>query len=316
MKDKLPFISFIASAVFLAYLWGILTGAYRIFPFPIIKSAQDVVDEFMPGDSENATVSSRQGVRRLHSFPYRQDYSGHGVTISNPEKSDQGYTLFTAFNGEKCTNLLVDFQGNVVHEWYIKFSDVWGKDAPFLEQQFSDEFTCWQGTQLLPNGELIATFIDNGRPYCGGLVKINLDSEIVWSLPKCTHHDVHIGEDGLLYAPGMYLVEKDESNPESGGERYLKLRQLPTTPSNTQYWGTPILRDTVVVASIDGNFIEELDVLDAFFNSDYRTSLSTKHFRPQQHTQQTYDPTHVNDIELITEEWAKHHPKINAGDIM
>ena len=315
MKDKASIISFIFSSVFLAYLWGVFTGTYQIFPYAIFKSAQDVINEFRSSDSETAPVSSWRGPQHVHTFPYREDYSGDGVTISKPEKSYQGYTLFTAYDGDKCTNLLVNFEGDIVQEWYVKFSDVWGKKAPFLDEQFGDEWTCWQGTHLLPNGDLIATFIDNGRPYCGGLVRLDLDSKIVWSLPKCTHHDVHIGKDNLIYAPGMYLVQ-GESEGENPGKRYLTFRQLPTTPSEVQLWQTPILRDTIVVASQDGKFLEEIEILDAFFNSDYRVSLSTKHFKAQQHSKATLDPTHLNDIELITEDWAKHHPKINPGDIM
>jgi hypothetical protein len=72
----------------------------------------------------------------------------------------------------------------------------------------------------------------------------------------------------------------------------------------------------VVTLSQDGKFLGEIQLLDAFFNSDYRHSLSVKHFKVQQHAKATLDPTHLNDIELITEEWASHHPKVNSGDIM
>lgn len=314
MKDKTSIISFVFSSVFLAYLWGVITGMYQIFPYAVLKNAKQVVDEFTVSDSETPSASKSQGPKSLHTFPYREYYSGGGVTVSNPEKSYQGYTLFTAYDGDKCTNLLVNFEGDVVQEWYVKFSEVWGKKAPFLDQQFGDEWTCWQGTQLLPNGNLIATFIDNGRPYCGGLVSLNLDSEVVWSLPKCTHHDVHLGEDGLVYAPGMYLVEQ-QSEDENAGNRYLKPKGSPPTPPEKRFWKAPILKDSVIVASQDGAFLEEIQLLDSFFYSDYRWSLST-HFQSHKHSSGDWDPTHLNDVELITEEWAKHHPKVEPGDIM
>jgi hypothetical protein len=223
MKDKAAIISFISSSLFLVYVWGVITGTYQIFPYVIFQTAKQVVDEFTKSDSEDTPTSSWEGARNVHTFPYQEYYSGNGVTISDPEKSYQGYTLFTAYDGDKCTNLLVNFEGDIVQEWYVSFSDVWGKKAPFLDEQFGDEWTCWQGTHLLPNGDLIATFIDNGRPYCGGLVRLNLNSEVVWSLPKCTHHDVHLGEDGLLYAPGMYLVQ-ETSESDNLGKRDLTFR--------------------------------------------------------------------------------------------
>lgn len=311
MKDKASIVLFVLSSVFLAYLWGVVTGAYELFPYAVLRNAKQVADGFTAFGSDAAPASSSKGPASLHTFPNREAYSGGGVTTSTPDKAYPGYTLFTAYDGEKCTNLLVNFEGDVVQEWYVKFSEVWGEEAPFLKRQLSDEWTCWQGTQLLPNGNLIAAFIDNGRPYCGGLVSLNLESEVVWSLPKCAHHDVHLGEDGLVYAPSMSLVEQREE----AGERYVNPGLLPSEPPKQLSWEAPILKDSVIVTSQDGGLIEEIQLLDAFYNSDYRWSLAT-HFRPVKHPSGDWDPTHLNDVEFITEDWAKHHPVIEVGDIM
>lgn len=40
------------------------------------------------------------------------------------------------------------------------------------------------------------------------------------------------------------------------------------------------------------------------------------HFQSIRHSSGDWDPTHLNDVELITEQWAKHHPKVEPGDIM
>lgn len=315
MKDKASFFSFILSCLFLAYFWGVITGRYQLFPYPIFEGARKVVDPFLNPDSDTPTVFT-QGPDSLHTFPYRDYYSGSGVTLSNKEKAYEGYTLFTAFDGGKCNHFLVDFEGNTVQEWHINFSEVWSKDAPFLKEQFGDEWTCWQGTHLSSDGTLVATFMDIGRPYCGGLVSLNLDSEVVWSLPKCTHHDVHLGEDGLIYAPGMILVEAEEGEGgDNISERYIEPEDTPSEPSKTVFWKAPLLKDTVVVASQDGELQEEFPLLEAFFNSEYRWSLSTQ-FNAARAAYGDRDPTHLNDVELVTEAWAKHHPKVEAGDIM
>lgn len=308
MKDKIPLVSFVLGCAFLAFFWGIITARYKIFPYFLFENAEQVVNLF--SDRSSPTPKSF-APKYLHMFALRDELDG-GTTVFNKNKSSPGYTLFTAYDGKKCTNRLIDPEGNLIQEWYIKYSDVWGKKAPFLEEQYGDEWTCWQGTQLLPNGDLVATFIDNGKPYCGGLVKLNLDSEVVWSLPKCTHHDVHLGKDGLLYTPGMYLVEEDEEN---SGKRFLTPGSLPSTEPLVTFWETPILKDTIIVTSPDGEFLEEIDLGDAFANSEYRWSFSNR-FQTPKHSSGVFDPSHLNDVELITEEWAKHHPKIEPGDLM
>ncbi|NEQ72179.1 MAG: hypothetical protein F6K23_03265 [Okeania sp. SIO2C9] len=306
-KDNIPIFSFVMGTAFIAFLCGVIIVEYKIFPYSFFKKARQGVEALVNQQS------STPDPKKLHTFPLRsnlKDKNG-GVTVFDRNKSYQGYTLFTAYDGQKCTNLLIDMEGNLIQEWYIKYSDVWGKKAPFLDKQFGDEWTCWQGTQLLPNGELVATFIDNGRPYCGGLVKLDLNSNVVWSLPKCTHHDVHLGNDGLFYVPGMYLLQ-DKGNRI---QRYLRPRILPNSPVSVNFWKKPILKDVVIIASPDGEFLEEISLLEAFANSDYSWSFD-RSFTSPKHASGDFDPTHLNDVELITEEWAKYHPKVEPGDLM
>ena len=111
----------------------------------------------------------------------------------------------------------------------------------------------------------------------------------------------------------METEEGEESANVS--ERYIKPEDTPLEQSTTVFWKAPILKDTVVVASQDGELLEEFQLLEAFFNSDYRWSLATQ-FSSAKASYGDRDPTHLNDIELVTEEWAKHHPKVEAGDIM
>lgn len=307
MKDKVPFFSFVLSCTFFAFLGGAIVSEYEFFPYSLFKQAKQGIDVLINRPSSELSLTPES----IHTFDRRSNLNG-GISVFDREKSSQGYTLLTAFDGEKCTNRLIDMQGKLVQEWYIKYSDVWGK-APFLDKQYGDEWTCWHGTHLLPNGDLIASFIDNGSPYCGGVVKLDLDSNVVWSLPKCTHHDVHFGNDGLIYMPSMDLLQQDEEN---GGKRSLQPRTAShPLPPLVRFWNTPILKDTIVIASPDGELLEEIQLLDAFFYSDYRWHLSDS-FNAPKHVSGALDPTHLNDVELITQEWAEHHPKVEPGDLM
>jgi hypothetical protein len=302
MKELLPIVSFVAGATTLAFLYGAASVQFKLFPYPVWQNAIEAA----------AALSKEETIDRspddLH--VYSRQYPQGGVTTNNPNRAFQGYTLLTAYTGEKCTNLLVDMEGKVVNEWYIKFSEVWGK-APFLRQQLGDEFSCWQGTHLMPNGDLIASFIDNGTPACGGTVRLDRHSKLVWAMPACTHHDVHLGADGLLYLPGMRYEEKtlfrlQMPNRFPGrfhnGERYV--------------WEPPVLSETIVVASPDGKPMQEISILDALARSDYR-GLFSVNWKEDLGIGQTYDPTHLNNVDYITAEWADRHPNFaEEGDLM
>ena len=61
MENKASIISFVFSSVFLAYLWGVITGMYQIFPYAVFKNAQQVLDEFTASDSDTTPASKSQG---------------------------------------------------------------------------------------------------------------------------------------------------------------------------------------------------------------------------------------------------------------
>jgi len=305
ISNKLPIISFIFGSMAFAFLYGIATVEFELFPFSILKSAKEAATTLQQGERipDNLHINERA-------------YPEGGVTTFSKDRAYKGYTLLTTYTGESCTNILVDMDGNVVQEWDVEYSQVWGKKAPFLKEQLGDEWTCWHGTHLLPNGHLVATFQDVGTPYCGGLVKLDLESNVVWSLPKCTHHDVHLADDGNFYVPSMYFIDDESENSifrisEPGRDYSRPVRQY--------YWSTPIYNETILTVSPEGEVKEEIYLLDAFSNSDFRGIFSinfNSNLQLESYGSGPFDPLHVNDVEIIKEEWARHHSNINAGDML
>jgi hypothetical protein len=119
---------------------------------------------------------------RLHSDPF-------GVRTCIPEKSYQGYTLFSPAWGNQ--EYLIDMRGLVVHTWHVTHSNV---------------------AELLPNGNL---FTHN----CGRwLEELTPDSKTVWrwgedsALMAPNHHDFWVGDDVVVslaakrqaVLPGMF----------------------------------------------------------------------------------------------------------------
>jgi hypothetical protein len=95
-----------------------------------------------------------------------------GLTLRTPDACE-GYTLFTPMSYKTC--YLVDINGNLVHSW-----------QPHVVAN--------SAIYLLPNGNLLHTFVGPGAPY-GGIQELDWDSNVVWKygLPDQTynaHHDV------------------------------------------------------------------------------------------------------------------------------
>lgn len=303
IREVLPIASFSGGVAVITFLLGVVVAHYKLFPYSVLRDAVQAERILAQG---KVTQDSPEQL-----YTYSRNYSKAGVSIYNATKSYSGYTLFTAYTGKKCTNRLINMKGQVIHEWFIKYSDVW-KQAPFLKQQFGDEWTCWHGKHLMPNGDLIASFTDNGYPFCGGTVRLNLKSQVVWKLPYCTHHAVNLGGDGHLYIPEMEIQEDNQFRIEEPGAIFPPGKFV---RSLRYFWKGPFAKDSVLIASQSGKLLTKVPILDAIQNSPYRGLLSNTN-NISLDIPATEEPTHLNDVEVITKEWAHHHPGIQAGDVM
>ena len=158
--SRLPFSFFIAGLMVSAFGGGIVATYFDWFPIPLLKRAKLAAEALVSEKTETP----------IEKFTFPARGTETGVTIHDSQRAYDGYTFITAYRQGRCTNLLLDMQGEVVHEWYVDYSQVWEK-APFLTYQSGDEFTFWHGVHLYPNGDVILGFSDVGFPGGGGTVK-------------------------------------------------------------------------------------------------------------------------------------------------
>jgi hypothetical protein len=124
------------------------------------------------------------------------------VKLDKPEKTFDGFTLYTAAPGTKVR--LVNMHGEVVHEWSVNFDNIWPKnDRPHIKQKtFDDAGIYLRSVHLYPNGDLLVVFQANGLISTEGygLAKLDKDSKIVWRYSqKNAHDEVDVGDDGAIY---------------------------------------------------------------------------------------------------------------------
>lgn len=214
------------------------------------------------------------------------------VVVHDPKRIAPGVTLIVGYRGDGFGAWLVDADGRELHRWQITFSAAF-PEAPHLQWRTGDGAIAWHGAHLFPNGDLLLNFQDNNFPYGSGLVKIDRDSRLLWALPRNTHHDVTVAEDGTLWVPSLYY------RPDG----------LPSTPNlKPGYY-----EDTILHLSPNGEILDEISVLDAvakgaggLLSINYRDDLEVA----------SEDPLHVNNVEPLPAALAPAFPMLAAGDLM
>lgn len=212
-----------------------------------------------------------------------------GVGEYHRELAYNGLTVYTSM-GSFPTAQLISMDGSVVHEWKLPFGKAWesaeGETTKSLEERMH-----WRRVHLHPNGDLLAIYNVLGEtPYGVGMVKLDKDSNLLWKYDGRVHHDFSVDEAGQIY----------------GLAHEIRKEKCPAAP----HLKAPMLEDFVVVVSPDGKELKRIPILESFAKSKFSHCLNTIESNSKG------DHTHTNDVEIITEAFAKHHKFCSAGDVM
>ena len=213
VTEEIRLAFFIFSVLFIAFVSGWLVSNYQIFPSSFLKSA------IIGFNDIHAQVQNK---RPAHHILLESPFPEPAVDTPPPGKE---LTLVTASSGsaeEKdfIDAKIIDQNGQIIHQWRIDWFELWPDPYHLTEKMRpkSRPGTMIHGAHVMENGDLIFNFEEKG------MIRLNLDSEVVWRLPYQTHHSLHIHDDGNLWAAGLrYNTEKSP---------YLPHLITPITPSN------------------------------------------------------------------------------------
>ena len=187
--------------------------------------------------------------------------------------------------------LLMDMDGDVVHEWRAEFDQVF-PGHPQRERADQCHRNFWRGALLFPNGDLVVIW------DLLGLFKLDRSSRVLWAVPEPAHHDLQRGEDGEI----VHLQ----------AERRM-IRGIP---------GKPAIEDFIVVRDGAGVELRRLALSDALANANWlglRQEFWARALARGYDLDERgrYDPFHTNSLWLLSrDEAARLGDPFRAGDAL
>ena len=284
----------------LAYVSG---GAAMYFQLPpsehlarSLIGASAWFDERRPAPPEPAPVA----VRRLEG------------AIDVPSRTCDGFTLYACVGASAykpyTQAYLIDMRRVLVHRWSILFSEIWPLPS-HIPTRVPNSGACFFACHLYPNGDLLAVIHGPTTPMGCGLVKLDKDSNVLWSYAAAIHHDVDVAEDGSIYAIQHEVAE--------------------SLPQGLEGIDTPCEVDHLHHISPDGKRIgEPISILAAFQGTPYESLLDVvkrpikpKEPAPWARVFQSpefimHEPLHTNSVKTLSRDLAAQFPLFSAGQLL
>jgi hypothetical protein len=230
-----------------------------------------------PSKAHQLTPEQMEAKKRLETLSYLPGHkpapAAKNVTIYDEKKAYNGLNLYCSGHGPQA--ILMDMKGNQLHSWQYDITRVWEKeyDPRIPEHQF------WRRVHLLENGDLLAIF----EGY--GLIKLDKDSNLIWSYAGKAHHDLYIMPDGKIY---------------------VLTREANIIPKYNQT--EMILEDFISILSPDGEEIRRVSLLKCMENSKFVPLLDM--------TAKKGDIFHTNTIEVLDGRLARRSPAFKRGNVL
>ncbi|MEI6563059.1 MAG: arylsulfotransferase family protein [bacterium] len=264
---------------FFCLVWGGISVQHGFFPGYLLRNAYE------------GAKAARASLHYWH-MRYSDDlwstnrFSRSGVTIHDPARTFEGYTLYTS--GHSQAAVLMDMGGKVVHEWKLPYDQIWDSSGE-VKYPRPPHQVFWFKAKVFPNGDLMAVVEGNGgTPWGQGIIKIDRDSRLIWKYLGCAHHDFSIGDDGRVY--GLTHA----------------IREEPLTNLPLSY---PCLEDFVVVLSPDGKKEQQVSMFEALANSRYRRALEAAPKTPYG------EYLHCNAVRVVDKQIVRNFPFAHEGQV-
>jgi len=236
-------------------------------------------------------------LQSLATRPYIMEeikYKGDGVVRYDANKAFDGYTLVQGWFSEGTDMRLLDMKGNIVHQWPVSFSKLWPDpkhlpDGRIPETRFNLDI---QGMWLYPDGAIVFNFAELGT------VKLDKCGKVIWKLNRRTHHSVTVNPDGSMWIPAL-------AHPDNIDDKLIMFGQSRQALMRRENY-----EDRILLVDAHGKVKKEFSLLKILIDAGLEDQLYDVGNIVKN------DPTHLNDIDVVTAALANKLTGVNEGDLL
>lgn len=289
--DRFGRAGFTVSLLVLTFLVGIFASILEWPPYRWVNNAMLAAQALMQLDGDDAQQSKLAGPTVLAGADVNDGelFLVTGGVDFLPEYSSTG----------SCLAWIMDRKGAIRHVWEYDTS-IWG-DLEHVAMAPIDAEVHPVGLHLFKDGSLLVSF--HGRncwPYGIGLARFDADSNLIWKKELFNHHWFTIADDGRIYIGSMKMAD----SPVRIGDTWSHIVAKDGKVSD----------DTIMILDADGNLLEEFSVLESLVESGW---VGLFHDSTEDSIDAlTRDPTHLNDVRVVTAEIAATHELLEVGDML
>lgn len=191
-----------------AYICGVVSYKFEWFPIPILQQAKAGFDAWRKLEAKETIYGKVEDV----SVP-REDLT---TWLVQPRDYDDLLLITGGFEEQPelcpefgCIAWIMDREGNVYHTWSVPRAELFdGQEFEGFSGQPGRDNVNVIGVDLDNNGDLVVTFqAKNMFPYHIGSMRIDRDSNILWSSINHGHHWPHIANNSDALLPWAQIEQ-------------------------------------------------------------------------------------------------------------
>lgn len=275
------FISLMFLLTLAGFTYGFYAGYFRTFPYYQIRHIDTLKEDLQNWQAFVGLRPDTYLVRTDRAFDVPTD----------PSVLARDEVLFVSgFVDGELGMYVIERDGTILQRWNPKYFEIWDDTSHVFPADLvpaTEWHASLHGAQPLPDGSVVFNHSEVG------LVRLDRCGEVLWKLPRMTHHSVALAEDGTLWVSDNRNTAED-----------------PGIPGITAPFYEPLL----LHISPEGEVLREISVTRALIDSHYAGALFPTAEGDIRNV--AADHEHLNDVEALSTARAAAFPMFEAGDVV
>ncbi len=279
---------------------GAFWASHKLWPYALIADA-----------GEQFAFMRRTDFGEKPEWGWPVTREGEGVTVNLEGRPAPGATLIAGAFADGQAVRLLDLDGRVIREWPARFEEIWPDPQHIFPKSHIPTYKFGYGVHGLladPNGDILVNFEELG------MAKLDRCGTVLWTLDRRTHHAVTKAPDGTYWVLANRDVRELDAAlvwpPRAPGGLPRRGSSLDPSPPKSFGGDFANYEDLLLHVSADGQVIGEFSILSALIEAAEWSEIS-QGFNPADR-----DPTHTNDVEIVTPALAARIAPAKAGDLL